>query len=324
MALKEILDLAVQRDAKCGNDFQSEILDLGQNSSPEITKPESLPPAFRHLTVRWGCFIDDLQEEWRTLNLVSALLVPGILTMFQIVGSENDPVTRYIAFWSLISALLSLLFGCAFIIQFSRMRKPSIAIEWAFEARNSGSAFWSAWILLSLPVVWLTWSILAFIVCIMTFMWRSGAEAPDHLPAPSSTEFAFRIFNSCVLAVGVIYCVLVLGSFQRYGAKLDDALSRRIDTYIASAASSPVLPSSFVDLDSRQRTESSPKKRSKRRQKHTPLQSLKNQSSAVSHPIPVSQNPSDSTTYHPFPLSTSSPFQEPELPESGSEPPPQE
>jgi hypothetical protein len=76
LALKEILDLAVESNSTCGNDFQSQILDLGQHTSPSITKPESLPPAYRHLTVRWGCFIDDLLEEWKTLNLVSALLVP--------------------------------------------------------------------------------------------------------------------------------------------------------------------------------------------------------------------------------------------------------
>jgi len=76
MALKEILDLAVESNMKCGDDFQTQILDLGQHSSPTVVDPDSLPPAYRQLTVRWSCFIDDLLEEWRTLNIVSALLVP--------------------------------------------------------------------------------------------------------------------------------------------------------------------------------------------------------------------------------------------------------
>jgi len=76
MALKEILDLAVESNMKCGDDFQTQILDLGQHSSPTIVDPDTLPPAYRQLTVRWSCFIDDLLEEWRTLNIVSALLVP--------------------------------------------------------------------------------------------------------------------------------------------------------------------------------------------------------------------------------------------------------
>lgn len=55
----------------------------------------------------------------------------GILTIFQIEGTQKDPVTRYMAFWSLISALLSLLYGCIFIIRFSGMRRVYQATEWA-------------------------------------------------------------------------------------------------------------------------------------------------------------------------------------------------
>jgi len=51
--------------------------------------------------------------------------------MFQITGASNDPVTRYLAFWSLISALVSLLYGCIFVTQFSRVKVLIIAIDWA-------------------------------------------------------------------------------------------------------------------------------------------------------------------------------------------------
>lgn len=53
------------------------------------------------------------------------------MTMFQIQGASEDPVTRYLAFWSLICALLSLLFGCLFIIRFGSMRVAHKAAEWA-------------------------------------------------------------------------------------------------------------------------------------------------------------------------------------------------
>jgi len=88
MALKEILDLAVESNMRCGDDFQTQILDLGQHSSPTIVDPDSLPPAYRQLTVRWSCFIDDLLEEWRTLNIVSALLVPWVMFL---LFRRSDP-----------------------------------------------------------------------------------------------------------------------------------------------------------------------------------------------------------------------------------------
>lgn len=76
LALKEILDMAVRAECKGGWEFQNEILDLGRDASPLATDFKSLPPSYQQLTLRWGCFIDSLIEEWKTLNLVSALLVP--------------------------------------------------------------------------------------------------------------------------------------------------------------------------------------------------------------------------------------------------------
>ncbi|KAJ3574438.1 hypothetical protein NP233_g1756 [Leucocoprinus birnbaumii] len=230
----------VERLSRDANMALKEILDLAY-TAPAITNPDSLPPAYRNLTTRWGYFIDDLLEEWRTLNIVSALLVPGILTIFQVEGASNDPVTRYLAFWSLIAALISLLFCSAFIIQFSRMRKPSIAIEWSFEAHTPRTAFWSVGVMLSLPTVWLTWSIVAFIVSIMSYMWRCDANPPSDFPVPRSTELGFRIFVSAVLAIGTLYGLLIYISFRRYGPKMDEALNGRIDAYIASAASTSSL-----------------------------------------------------------------------------------
>jgi len=55
----------------------------------------------------------------------------AILTVLQIQGAANDPLTRYLALFSLICALISLLFGCMYIIRFGTMRKTYKAAEWA-------------------------------------------------------------------------------------------------------------------------------------------------------------------------------------------------
>ncbi|KXN85152.1 hypothetical protein AN958_11642 [Leucoagaricus sp. SymC.cos] len=117
-----------------------------------------LPLAYLRIGNRWETFVSSLLQEWQTLNIVSALLVPGILTMFQISGATNDPVTRYLAFWSLISAIMSLLYGCIFIIQFSQMKRTTVGIEWATEALEDKEAWlWTVDVMLSLPAVWLAW-----------------------------------------------------------------------------------------------------------------------------------------------------------------------
>ena len=55
----------------------------------------------------------------------------AILSILQIAGAADDPLTRYTALFSLMCALISLLFGCMYIIRFGSMRKSYKAAEWA-------------------------------------------------------------------------------------------------------------------------------------------------------------------------------------------------
>lgn len=51
--------------------------------------------------------------------------------MFQVPEMAYDPVTRTVALVSLVCALMSLSFGCLFIIRFSTMRNMNRASNWA-------------------------------------------------------------------------------------------------------------------------------------------------------------------------------------------------
>ncbi|KAF9449384.1 hypothetical protein P691DRAFT_568995 [Macrolepiota fuliginosa MF-IS2] len=241
LTMEEIKEMALQASAEDNKTFQQNMLNMGYYYHPETS---NLSPAYQRLKTGWEQFIDNLMREWKTLNIISVLLLSAIMTMFQIQSASDDPVTRYVAFWSLTCALLSILYGCLFIIRFSTMRKASKAAEWALEARKSQTIFWNVWVMLSMPVVWLAWSILTFIVCIMSFMWRArvGLPADYTFPAPPSTEFGFRIFICAVLATGVIYGALILNTFRRYGAPMDEAWKRRVESFIAITGPMPTYP----------------------------------------------------------------------------------
>ncbi|KAJ3508186.1 hypothetical protein NLJ89_g5893 [Agrocybe chaxingu] len=73
-------------------------------------------PALIRFKHSWESFIDSLLREWKTLNVVSALLGSAIFTIFQIPEAESDPVTRTLALISLICALMSLSYGCMYIM----------------------------------------------------------------------------------------------------------------------------------------------------------------------------------------------------------------
>ncbi|KAF8068779.1 hypothetical protein FPV67DRAFT_1414919, partial [Lyophyllum atratum] len=176
-------------------------------------------PSSANLKSTWEAFIDSLLREWKTLNIVSVLLLSAILTILQIESAAADPVTRNAALFSLICALMSLLYGCIYIIRFSSMRKAYKALEWAQEAQKTKTFIrWNVWVLLAMPATWLAWSIVLYIACIMAFVWRTGAAGSQVSPnLTPRAELGIRIAISVVLGLGVLYFTLILNTLRRYG-----------------------------------------------------------------------------------------------------------
>ncbi|KAJ7664101.1 hypothetical protein B0H17DRAFT_1143835 [Mycena rosella] len=182
---------------------------------------------FRH---SWEGFIDSLLREWKTQNIVSALMLSAILTMLQIDAAAADPIARTTALLSLISALMSLLFGSMYIIRFGTMRKMYKAASWAEEAQKGRtSILWNVWILLAIPAVWLAWSIILFVTCIMAFTWRTGAaDDPVDTALSHTTARGLRIGVSAVLAVAVVYLFLIVRTFRKYGDVMDRKWNEKV------------------------------------------------------------------------------------------------
>ncbi|GAB1527419.1 hypothetical protein RhiTH_010594 [Rhizoctonia solani] len=111
----------------------SQDLDFWPNER-EWTTP-IVSPSLQRFKQSWDEFMDSLQKEWKTLNVVSALLLSAILTMFQVEGSD-EPVMRTAALIALVCALWSLTFGCIYILRFSTMRSMHKASRWAEEAQK--------------------------------------------------------------------------------------------------------------------------------------------------------------------------------------------
>lgn len=71
--------------------------------------------------------------------------------------------------------------------------------------------------MLALPGIWLAWSVLAFIVAIMSFVWRTGARGDSHPPLPRVAEYGPRVGVTCQLLLGLVYFALVIRTFRSYG-----------------------------------------------------------------------------------------------------------
>ncbi|KAI9455783.1 hypothetical protein BJY52DRAFT_1278584 [Lactarius psammicola] len=178
---------------------------------PEDWVPPNVSPALARFKLSWESFVASLVREWKTLNVLSALLLSAILTL-------TDPLTRTAALCSLVSALMSLSFGIVYIVRFDNMRSMYRASRWAEEAQKTETAiFWNVWVLLALPGVWLAWSVLAFIVAIMSFVWRTGARGQSQSPLSPKAELGPRIGITCQVVLGLVYFILVIRTFRNYG-----------------------------------------------------------------------------------------------------------
>jgi hypothetical protein len=71
--------------------------------------------------------------------------------------------------------------------------------------------------LLALPGIWLAWSVLAFLIAIMAFVWRTGARGESHPALLWTPEFGPRVAITCQLLLGLVYLALVIRTFRSYG-----------------------------------------------------------------------------------------------------------
>ncbi|KIL69120.1 hypothetical protein M378DRAFT_7839 [Amanita muscaria Koide BX008] len=180
----------------------------------------------------WNQFLDSLSNEWKTLNLVSALLLTAIYNVLQLRGRGNRLI-QCTALMSLLSALMSLLFGCLYLIRFETMRRTYKAIQWSSDVlKTSQIVFWNIYILLALPSVWLAWSLIFFVICLMSIVWQptdetigstGGGLGPLHL--------ATKITVSALLFVGMAHLSLALFTFARYGSRLDKTWTKKLESF---------------------------------------------------------------------------------------------
>ncbi|KZV87320.1 hypothetical protein EXIGLDRAFT_652286 [Exidia glandulosa HHB12029] len=204
----------------------------------------SVSRALGRFMENWEDFVDSLMREWKTLNVVSALLLSAIVAIFQIDDAANDPTTRTAAFISMTAALFSLIYGCVFILRFGNMRRMEKASRWAEEAQRTTSAiFWNVWILLATPAIWLAWSVIFFCVAMLAFLWTSGTDRPP-TPLTGNEALVPRIIVTAIFCLGAIYFVLVVHTFQSYGLnrgrKVLSASPRGIDVHSIGHPLSPM------------------------------------------------------------------------------------
>ncbi|KAF8624590.1 hypothetical protein AX17_007083 [Amanita inopinata Kibby_2008] len=186
---------------------------------------------FEQVKRSWNEFIDSLYKEWNTLNIVSVLLLTAIYNVLQL-GGTGSALVQCTALMSIISALMSLTYGCLYIIRFETMRRPYKAMQWAWDALNtSRSVWWNVFILLALPSVWLAWSLVLFLTCIMAVVWQTSGSTTN-LRGLGLLPLSVQVAVSAFLFVGLVYLGLVVFTFSRYDDVLDRSWAQRLKNIV--------------------------------------------------------------------------------------------
>ncbi|KAI5835630.1 hypothetical protein K523DRAFT_411388 [Schizophyllum commune Tattone D] len=210
-------------------------------------------PAMERFKDSWESFINSLLREWKTQNIISALLMSGLMSMLQIDAASSDVVTRTLCLLALIAALMSLLYGCLYIIRFGTMKRMHKAAAWADEAqKRRDSILWNVWVLLAMPTVWL--------ICIMSYVWRTSHVAGDDDSTDADhSGRAARIVISCMVGLGIIYLCLVIKTFARYGDRMDRSYKQRVQAMVQQILPNGTTYSDYgVITTNKQVTERSP------------------------------------------------------------------
>ncbi|KAG6894776.1 hypothetical protein C0992_004732 [Termitomyces sp. T32_za158] len=192
-------------------------------AGPHLPLPEEwttphVSPALIRFKNSWEVFVDSLIREWKTLNVVSALLLSAILTMFQIQSAADDPITRTAAFLSLI-----------YLGPCEEARKTKTVI------------WWNVWVLLAMPAIWMSWVMVLFIASILSFVWRTGSVSdPDDRPALSERgALGARLAVTGVFMLGMIYFVLIVRTLKSYGMQANNDTSRQREPVAVEHAPHP-------------------------------------------------------------------------------------
>jgi len=82
------------------------------------------------------------------------------------------------------------------------------------------SILWNVWVLLAMPVVWMSWAMILFLSAILSFVWRTGSvsDPTDRPPLGDRVALGPRIAITCVLLLGLGYMAMIIMTLKKYGS----------------------------------------------------------------------------------------------------------
>ncbi|TFK36344.1 hypothetical protein BDQ12DRAFT_686767 [Crucibulum laeve] len=166
---------------------------------------------------RWKIFTATIVEEWKSIRVLSTMVLGAVLAMFQIPSVNQDPVIRSAAYFSLICVMTSTFHSTVEIIHFSSWDDERVVENWLQEIQGYDFfSLWNTWILLSIPAVWAIWGGLSFIISVILLLWRSSPISSPSIDVSSQyAPLGIRLVLSTIMLMSIVHILLIYFTLRR-------------------------------------------------------------------------------------------------------------
>ncbi|KAF7333376.1 hypothetical protein MVEN_02353300 [Mycena venus] len=159
----------------------------------------------------YKCWIN----EWSRMVTAAGTLFGLLFTVLQIPSAAYDPVVRTVVQLSMVCLFFGALYTVILLMSFGALNsEPQEGDDEMHIITDhcSKEGFWNPWVMLCMPLAWITWGVIYFMIFLLAFFWRSGAKnEPDDNTKPSlNQEYGPRIVMTITMTVGLVYLVLTI------------------------------------------------------------------------------------------------------------------
>ncbi|KAJ6505234.1 hypothetical protein C8R45DRAFT_972089, partial [Mycena sanguinolenta] len=168
-------------------------------------------------------------KEWTYIG-TTALAICGLLAaVLQISSGGDDPIVHTLAVLSLVCLSAGAAYAALLVMTFGKLETEAERRGWIRAAcKMLNNCFWTPWILLAMPLAWISWGIFYAVLLIGAFILRDGAtNEPDPNSRLSPHQaYAPKAVESLLYIVALGYFVLIARTVAKIGSECKRDLDR--------------------------------------------------------------------------------------------------
>ncbi|KAF5383141.1 hypothetical protein D9615_005039 [Tricholomella constricta] len=158
---------------------------------------------------RWSAYVDARCREWVIVATSAGTLAAVSPSILQMLGANDDPLTRSLAFLSVSRAISAIAYAVILLLYFQHGQAKSglFAMRWFNNVQvHENSVVCMPWTILAIPAIALCWGVILLILALFCSIWQAGYVASPSAPptdAHSTIDVLMRVIITVWFALDV-------------------------------------------------------------------------------------------------------------------------